>query len=150
MKIVRREFLHFAGAATALLASQYVVRAQVPAPKRGMPPQRSARDRLEEALATSRRLGLTPVSVLQPWYNLVERGKFEDELRAIALRCAGAFGIDLYGVDIVESEGTPYVVDMCSIPGFKGVPDAPRVLAEYFYRAAERATRADRVAQSAP
>jgi aspartyl-tRNA(Asn)/glutamyl-tRNA(Gln) amidotransferase subunit A len=50
MKIVRREFLHFAGAATALLASRYVVRAQVPAPKRGMPPPRSARDRLEEAL----------------------------------------------------------------------------------------------------
>ena len=72
------------------------------------------------------------------------------ELRAIALRCAGAFGIDLYGVDIVESEGTSYVVDVCSIPGFKGVPDAPRVLAEYFYRAAERATRGDLVAQAAP
>jgi len=72
------------------------------------------------------------------------------ELRDIAARCGWAFGIDLYGGDIVESEGTPYVVDMCSIPGFKGVPDAPRVLAEYFYRAAERATRADRVAQSAP
>jgi aryl-alcohol dehydrogenase-like predicted oxidoreductase len=43
-------------------------------------------ERLEEALATSRQLGLTPVSALQPWYNLVERGKFEDELRAIALR----------------------------------------------------------------
>src|SRR5207245_1605288 len=72
------------------------------------------------------------------------------ELRDIALRCGGAFGIDLYGVDIVESEGTSYVVDVCSIPGFKGVPDAPRVLAEYFYRAAERATRGDLVAQAAP
>ena len=72
------------------------------------------------------------------------------ELRDIAARCGWAFGIDLYGVDIVESEGTPYVVDMCSIPGFKGVPDAPRVLAEYFYRAAERATRGDLVAQAAP
>src|SRR2546425_8664481 len=44
----------------------------------------------------------------------------------ISLRCGRAFGIDLYGVDIIESEGMPYVVDMCSIPGFKGVPDAPR------------------------
>ena len=43
-------------------------------------------DRLEEALGTSRRLGLTPVSALQPWYNLVERGRFEDELRGVALR----------------------------------------------------------------
>src|SRR5207245_2157105 len=48
------------------------------------------------------------------------------ELRDIALRCGRAFGIDLYGVDVIESEGTPYVVDMCSVPGFKGVPDAPR------------------------
>ena len=65
------------------------------------------------------------------------------ELCDIAVRCGRAFGIDLYGVDIIESEGTPYVVDMCSIPGFKGVPDAPRVLAEYFLRAAERAMRGE-------
>jgi ribosomal protein S6--L-glutamate ligase len=61
------------------------------------------------------------------------------QLRAIAERCGRAFGIDLYGVDIIESEGTPYVVDMCSIPGFKGVPDSVRLLAQYFHAAAERA-----------
>ncbi|TMA33695.1 MAG: ATP-grasp domain-containing protein [Deltaproteobacteria bacterium] len=68
------------------------------------------------------------------------------ELRDIALRCGRAFGIDLYGVDIVESEGKPYVVDMCSMPGFRGVPDAPGVLADYFYRAAQRATQGDLMA----
>jgi ribosomal protein S6--L-glutamate ligase len=61
------------------------------------------------------------------------------ELCEIALRCGRAFGVDLYGVDIIESEGQPYVVDMSSIPGFKGVPDAPLQLAEYFYGAAQRA-----------
>jgi len=65
------------------------------------------------------------------------------ELREIAARCGQAFGIDLYGVDIIESEGKPYVVDMCSIPGFKGVPDAPLLLAQYFYAAARRAARRD-------
>jgi len=30
-------------------------------------------------------------------------------------------------------------VDMDSIPGYKGVPDAPLLLARYFYDAAERA-----------
>jgi ribosomal protein S6--L-glutamate ligase len=60
------------------------------------------------------------------------------ELCEIALRCGRAFGIDLYGVDIIESEGQPYVVDVSSIPGFKGVPDAPSHLAEYFYAAAKR------------
>ena len=57
----------------------------------------------------------------------------------IALRCGRAFGIDLYGVDLIESEGKTYVVDMSSIPGFKGVPDASSHLASYFRSAAERA-----------
>ena len=61
------------------------------------------------------------------------------EQREIALRCGRAFGIDIYGVDIIESEGKPYVVDMSTIPGFKGVPDAPRHLASYFRAAAQRA-----------
>jgi len=43
-------------------------------------------DRLDEAMETSRRLGLTPPSALQPWYNLVERQKFEGDLRDAALR----------------------------------------------------------------
>src|SRR5438270_482073 len=72
------------------------------------------------------------------------------ELRELAVNCGGAFGIDLYGVDIIESEGTPYVVDMCSIPGFKGVPDAPQLLAQYFYRAAERAARGEPLSPMAP
>ena len=51
MKIVRRQFLHFAAASTAVFASPYVVRAQEQASKIGVAPPRSARDRLEEALA---------------------------------------------------------------------------------------------------
>ena len=50
MKIMRRQFLRFVGAATALLASPYVVRAQGQPPNIDVQP-RSARDRLEEALA---------------------------------------------------------------------------------------------------
>jgi ribosomal protein S6--L-glutamate ligase len=61
------------------------------------------------------------------------------ELRDIALRCGRAFGVELYGVDIIESAGTPYVVDVGTTPGYKGVPDAPRLVAEYLYAAAERA-----------
>lgn len=60
------------------------------------------------------------------------------ELCDIARRCGQAFGIDLFGVDIIESGGQPYVVDMSSIPGFKGVPDAAVRLAEYLYAAAAR------------
>ena len=67
------------------------------------------------------------------------------ELCEIARRCGQAFGIDLYSVDIIESDGRPYVVDMCSIPGCGGVPDAPRRLAAYLTAAAERAARGERL-----
>src|SRR2546425_12747049 len=65
------------------------------------------------------------------------------EQREIALRCGRAFGIDLYGVDFIESAGEKYVVDLSSIPRFKGVPDGPSHLANYFYAAAERAARGE-------
>jgi len=63
------------------------------------------------------------------------------QLREIGVRCGQAFGIDLYSIDIIESKGKPYVVDMCSIPGCRGVPDGPSHLASYLYAAAERAAR---------
>ena len=71
------------------------------------------------------------------------------ELREIVVRCGQAFGIDLYSVDIIESEGKPYVVDMCSIPGCRGVPDGPSHLASYLYAAAERAARGQPLFESA-
>lgn len=70
------------------------------------------------------------------------------QLCDIARRCGEAFGIDLYSVDIIESDGKPYVVDMCSIPGCGGVPDAPRHLASYLLAAAKRAARGDRLAMA--
>lgn len=60
----------------------------------------------------------------------------DDELQELTAKCGSALGIDLYGVDVVISGGRPYVVDLSSFPGFKGVPDAPVRLAEYLYAAA--------------
>ena len=65
------------------------------------------------------------------------------ELRRIVLRCGEAFGIDLYGVDVIERAGIPYVVDMNSVPGFNGVPDGTLRVARYLYGAAERAARGE-------
>jgi len=42
--------------------------------------------RLDEAMATAKRRGLAAPTALQTWYNLVERDKFEGELRDTALR----------------------------------------------------------------
>jgi ribosomal protein S6--L-glutamate ligase len=54
-----------------------------------------------------------------------------DEMREIALGCGRAFGAGLYGVDLITSGGKPYVVDINTFPGFKGVPNAAQLLADY-------------------
>jgi aryl-alcohol dehydrogenase-like predicted oxidoreductase len=43
-------------------------------------------DRVDEAVAAARRCGYMPPVALQPWYNMVERERFEGELRSAALR----------------------------------------------------------------
>ncbi len=66
----------------------------------------------------------------------------------IVLRCGEAFGIDLFGVDIIERDGTPYIVDMNSFPGFRGVRDGVVRVARYLSQAAERAARGERSFES--
>jgi len=61
-----------------------------------------------------------------------------DELRAITIRCGEAFGIDVFGLDIILSDDRPFVVDISSFPGFKGVPEVALRLADYIYAAAEQ------------
>jgi ribosomal protein S6--L-glutamate ligase len=65
------------------------------------------------------------------------------ELADIALRCGRVFGIDLYGLDTVMSRGCPYVVDVQKLGSYMGVPDAPRLLADYLIAAATRAMRGE-------
>jgi ribosomal protein S6--L-glutamate ligase len=74
---------------------------------------------------------------------LGEPFEITEELREIALACGRAFGMELYGLDIIVSDGHPYVVDISSFPGFKGVPDASLRLADYIYAAAERVLRGE-------
>ena len=40
-------------------------------------------------------------------------------------------GLGLYGLDIIESERGPYVVDVNYFPGYKGVPNAGPLIADY-------------------
>jgi ribosomal protein S6--L-glutamate ligase len=72
------------------------------------------------------------------------------ELREIALHCSRAFGVELFGFDVVISDGRPYVVDIQSFPGFKGVPDAALRLADYLYAAAQRTLTGGRVMAADP
>lgn len=58
------------------------------------------------------------------------------QLCRIAMEVGQAFGISLYGMDVVISQGQPYVVDINKFGSFLGVPEAPRLLADYFCAAA--------------
>ncbi len=62
-----------------------------------------------------------------------------DDLLDIVMRCRRTFGIDVFGIDVVISHGRPYVVDTSAFPGFKGVPEAGRHLADYIYDACAEA-----------
>jgi len=62
-----------------------------------------------------------------------------DEVRRIALRCGEAFGLGLFGLDLIESPDGPRVVDVNYFPGYKGIADAPRAVADYIARYAEGA-----------
>jgi ribosomal protein S6--L-glutamate ligase len=49
-------------------------------------------------------------------------------VRDLATRTREAFGLDLFGLDVIESPDGPVVVDLNYFPGYKGVPDvAPRI-----------------------
>ena len=54
-----------------------------------------------------------------------------EEVRRIALRCGEVFGLGLYGLDLIESPDGPVVVDVNYFPGYKGVPGAAPLIADY-------------------
>lgn len=57
--------------------------------------------------------------------------RVSSEIEEIALKCGRAFGLGLYGLDIVESEDGPVVVDVNYLPGYKGIPGIAPLLADY-------------------
>jgi ribosomal protein S6--L-glutamate ligase len=60
-------------------------------------------------------------------------------LRDIVVASGRALGLDLFGLDVVVSNGAPAVVDLSAFPGFKGVPHAAERIAEYIDHVARSA-----------
>ena len=54
-----------------------------------------------------------------------------NEVREIAQRCGKAFGLGLYGLDLIEGPNGPVVVDLNYFPGYKGVPNIAPLIADY-------------------
>jgi ribosomal protein S6--L-glutamate ligase len=49
-------------------------------------------------------------------------------LRRLAISCGALFGLELFGIDALDSSDGPLVVDVNEFPNYTGVPDAPEVI----------------------
>jgi ribosomal protein S6--L-glutamate ligase len=61
------------------------------------------------------------------------------DVGAAALVAGRALGLELYGVDFIQTAGRFFAVDVNAFPGYKGAPEAPAALAEYLHDRARRA-----------
>ena len=61
------------------------------------------------------------------------------ELRKLALRVGKIFGLDIYGLDVVETLQGPVVVDINDFPSFGQVPHAVSLVSAYVLQLASRA-----------
>lgn len=64
------------------------------------------------------------------------------ELETLGRRCGEIFGLDLFGVDCIQTAEGTFVIEVNDYPNYTSVPDANRLLAEFVVkRAAEARTR---------
>jgi ribosomal protein S6--L-glutamate ligase len=56
------------------------------------------------------------------------------EARELARRCGRAFGLTLYGLDVIEGPEGPVIVDVNYFPGYRGVPGAATRVVEQIER----------------
>jgi len=61
------------------------------------------------------------------------------QVRKLALQVGKLFGLDIYGLDVVETPRGPAILDINDFPSFGGVPRAVRRISEYVLHAAKRA-----------
>jgi ribosomal protein S6--L-glutamate ligase len=61
------------------------------------------------------------------------------QVRKLALQVGKIFGLDIYGLDVVDTPQGPAILDINDFPSFKGVPRAVVRVSEYVLHAAKRA-----------
>ena len=63
------------------------------------------------------------------------------QIRKLALQVGTLFGLDIYGIDVVETPHGPAILDINDFPSFARVPRAVSRITEYVLHAAKRAER---------
>jgi hypothetical protein len=70
--------------------------------------------------------------LLEEAYHLFMRWLLaSQDVHAIARRGGRVLGLGLYGMDVIEGEDDPAVIDLNYFPSYRGVPDAASMLADY-------------------
>jgi ribosomal protein S6--L-glutamate ligase len=82
----------------------------------------------QEVFATRKRFSQSSFSI--PGQPVV----VSSQMRDMALACGSAFGLALFGVDVIETAEGPFVVDVNYFPGYKGIPGADEVVADFIER----------------
>jgi ribosomal protein S6--L-glutamate ligase len=55
----------------------------------------------------------------------------EKHLALLAIRTGDALGLDIFGVDVLFGDDGPVLIDVNPFPGFRGVTDAVRMIANH-------------------
>jgi ribosomal protein S6--L-glutamate ligase len=55
------------------------------------------------------------------------------QIRGLALFIGKVLGLEIYGIDIIETADGPYVIDVNYFPSMVGFPGAAERIADYLY-----------------
>jgi ribosomal protein S6--L-glutamate ligase len=72
-----------------------------------------------------------PSPLLQSEAGKTEPVALTAELRSLARRCGELFNLDLFGVDCIETEAGPLVIEVNEFPNYSAVPDADEKLSNF-------------------
>ncbi len=73
------------------------------------------------------------------YLNHAQPMRLTPEIRDIALRTGELLGLEVYGIDMIESDDGLWIVDVNGFPGFKGLPGVESSLSSYIAGRARRA-----------
>ena len=78
-----------------------------------------------------------------PLHSTVKEGRIPvtPALKKLALRVGKVFGLDIFGLDVVETPRGLMLLDINDFPSFGGIPRAVATVSEYVLHAAKRAER---------
>lgn len=64
----------------------------------------------------------------------VEVIKPSNKMKELAFKCGAVFGLDIYGVDTIETENGPVVIEVNDFPNFTGIDGADKLIADYILK----------------